>query len=171
MDESKHLFEPGGKFEKLYPLFEAQDTFMFTPPDKTEGAPHVRDSIDMKRSMIFVVLALIPCILFGIYNAGFQYNTINQVEHLFLDMYEYMQHHGLLLGLADKGEKKWMDSVLKGLGRFGVLYISTVDKEITGFAHGSIRLSPDYLGNKKLGVITHVHLKEKYRAHGKVKKE
>jgi ribosomal protein S18 acetylase RimI-like enzyme len=92
--------------------------------------------------------------------------TINQVEQLFLDMYEYMQHHGLLLGLADKGEKKWMDSVLKGLGRFGVLYISTVDKEITGFAHGSIRLSPDYLGNKKLGVITHVHLKEKYRAHG-----
>ena len=80
MDESKHLFEPGGKFEKLYPLFEAQDTFMFTPPDKTEGAPHVRDNIDMKRSMIFVVLALLPCILFGIFNAGQQYNTVNMVE-------------------------------------------------------------------------------------------
>ena len=79
LEESKHLFEPGGKLEKLYPLFEAQDTFLFTPPDKTEGAPHVRDSIDMKRSMIFVILALIPCILFGIYNAGVQYNTVNQV--------------------------------------------------------------------------------------------
>jgi Na+-transporting NADH:ubiquinone oxidoreductase subunit B len=96
MDESKHLFEPGGKLEKLYPLFEAQDTFMFTPPDKTEGAPHVRDSIDMKRSMIFVVLALLPCILFGIYNAGQQYNIVNQVTDVgFMD---HIFRGGLIVG-------------------------------------------------------------------------
>lgn len=79
-DKVKPLFEPGGKLEKLYPLFEAQDTFMFTPPDVTQKGPHVRDSIDMKRVMITVIIALTPCILFGIWNAGHQYNVVNQVE-------------------------------------------------------------------------------------------
>ena len=55
------LFEKGGKFERLYPLFEAGDTFSRTPGDVTKGAPHVRDSIDQKRLMIFVIYALTPC--------------------------------------------------------------------------------------------------------------
>ena len=54
------LFEKGGKFERLYPLFEAGDTFTRTPGDVTTGAPHVRDSIDQKRLMIFVIYALLP---------------------------------------------------------------------------------------------------------------
>ena len=73
------LFEKGGKFEKLYPLFEAGDTFARTPGDVTKGAPHVRDSIDQKRLMIFVIYALTPCILFGIWNAGHQFNVHNNV--------------------------------------------------------------------------------------------
>ena len=80
MEKSKPLFEPGGKLEKLYPLYEAQDTFLFTPPDTTRGAPHARDAVDMKRVMITVVVALLPCILFGIYNIGHQYHHANQVE-------------------------------------------------------------------------------------------
>ncbi|MAW39654.1 MAG: NADH:ubiquinone reductase (Na(+)-transporting) subunit B [Kiritimatiellaceae bacterium] len=74
------LFEKGGKFENLYPLFEAGDTFARTPGDVTKGAPHVRDSIDQKRLMIFVIYALTPCILFGIWNAGHQFNVHNNVE-------------------------------------------------------------------------------------------
>ena len=74
------LFEKGGKFEKLYPLFEAGDTFARTPGDVTKGSPHVRDSIDQKRLMIFVIYALTPCILFGIWNAGHQFNVHNNVE-------------------------------------------------------------------------------------------
>jgi Na+-transporting NADH:ubiquinone oxidoreductase subunit B len=74
------LFEKGGKFERLYPLFEAGDTFARTPGDVTPSAPHVRDSIDQKRLMIFVIYALIPCILFGIWNAGNQFNINNNVE-------------------------------------------------------------------------------------------
>lgn len=74
------LFEKGGKFERLYPLFEAGDTFTRTPGDVTTGAPHVRDSIDQKRLMIFVIYALLPCILFGIWNAGNQFNISNHVE-------------------------------------------------------------------------------------------
>ena len=74
------LFEKGGKFERLYPLFEAGDTFHRTPGDVTPSAPHVRDSIDQKRLMIFVIYALIPCILFGIWNAGDQFNLANGIE-------------------------------------------------------------------------------------------
>ena len=74
------LFEKGGKFERLYPLFEAGDTFARTPAEVTPSAPHVRDSIDQKRLMIFVIYALMPCILFGIWNAGNQFNMANNVE-------------------------------------------------------------------------------------------
>jgi Na+-transporting NADH:ubiquinone oxidoreductase subunit B len=74
------LFEKGGKLERLYPLFEAGDTFNRTPGDVTPGAPHVRDSIDQKRLMIFVIYALMPCILFGIWNAGNQFNLANGIE-------------------------------------------------------------------------------------------
>ena len=73
------LFEKGGKLERLYPLWEAGDTFNRTPGDVTPSAPHVRDSIDQKRLMIFVIYALIPCILFGIWNAGNQFNMNNGV--------------------------------------------------------------------------------------------
>jgi Na+-transporting NADH:ubiquinone oxidoreductase subunit B len=72
LDKVAHHFEPGGKFERLYPLYEAKDTFLFTPADVTTGKTHVRDAIDLKRVMITVVFALIPCLLFGIYNAGLQ---------------------------------------------------------------------------------------------------
>jgi len=77
-DKQRPNFEPGGKMERLYPLFEAQDTFLFTPAEVTHGAPHVRDALDIKRLMITVVIALIPCVLFGIWNAGYQYNVVNQ---------------------------------------------------------------------------------------------
>ncbi|MCF7816947.1 MAG: NADH:ubiquinone reductase (Na(+)-transporting) subunit B [Kiritimatiellales bacterium] len=74
------LFEKGGKFERLYPLYEAGDTFARTPADVTPSAPHVRDSIDQKRLMVFVVYALLPCLFFGIWNAGHLFNISNHVE-------------------------------------------------------------------------------------------
>jgi Na+-transporting NADH:ubiquinone oxidoreductase subunit B len=65
-------FEKGGRLEKLYPLWEAHDTAMFTPGDVTRTASHVRDGLDLKRMMITVVVALVPCILFAVYNTGYQ---------------------------------------------------------------------------------------------------
>ena len=62
LDKAAPLFEKGGKYERLYPLFEAGDTFTRTPPDVTKGSPHVRDSIDQKRLMVYVIYALTPCI-------------------------------------------------------------------------------------------------------------
>ena len=79
MEKMRPLFLPGGKFERLYPLHEANETFLLTPAEVTHGAPHVRDQIDLKRAMIMVVLALIPCTLFGIFNAGYQHNLVNLV--------------------------------------------------------------------------------------------
>ena len=73
LDNLEPLFKKGGKFESLYPLYEAGDTFLYTPNDKTKSAPFVRDHIDLKRTMILVVMALMPCLLFGIYNVGHQY--------------------------------------------------------------------------------------------------
>ena len=80
MEAARPLFTEGGRLEKLYPLYEAADTFLFTPEEVTAGSPHVRDAVDLKRVMILVVLALVPAILFGIYNAGRQYHLANLVD-------------------------------------------------------------------------------------------
>ncbi len=66
-------FEKGGKFEKLYPLFEAKETFTFVTCDRTKSGAHIRDALDTKRLMSTVIVALIPCMLFGIYNVGYQH--------------------------------------------------------------------------------------------------
>lgn len=70
----KKNFEKGGRFEKLYPLFEANDTFLFTPDSVTKTASHVRDALDLKRMMIIVVVSLVPCTLFAMWNVGHQAN-------------------------------------------------------------------------------------------------
>ncbi len=69
------FFAKGGKLEKLYPLFEANDTFLFSPGHVTKGAAHVRDGIDLKRMMFTVVVALIPCVIAALYNTGHQANA------------------------------------------------------------------------------------------------
>lgn len=69
----KHFIE-GGHLQRLYPLFEAFETLFFIPGHVTRNAPHVRDSLDLKRLMSTVIVALIPLLLFGIYNTGYQSN-------------------------------------------------------------------------------------------------
>ncbi|MBZ0166835.1 MAG: RnfABCDGE type electron transport complex subunit D, partial [Candidatus Omnitrophica bacterium] len=78
------FFSKGKPLEKFYPLFEALDTFLLTPGTKTKSAPHVRDSVDIKRVMIFVVVALIPCILMGIYNVGYQIQLAKAMDYSLL---------------------------------------------------------------------------------------
>ena len=74
-DKFEPLFHKGGKLERLYPLYEAHDTLTFTPGEVTKGASHVRDALDLKRLMVTVVFALIPCILVAMYNTGYQANA------------------------------------------------------------------------------------------------
>lgn len=72
LDKIEPMFKPGGRLEKLYPLYEANDTFLYTPGEVTKGSTHVRDAIDTKRMMSMVIVALIPCILMAMYNTGYQ---------------------------------------------------------------------------------------------------
>lgn len=74
LDKAKHNFEKGGKYHKFFYLFEALDTFNYSPNTvtPTTGA-QIRDAVDLKRLMITVVIAMIPCLAFGIYNVGYQY--------------------------------------------------------------------------------------------------
>lgn len=71
-DSVAPLFAPGAKFERLHPLYDGAETFAFTPRSRTSVGPHVRDAIDLKRVMLMVVVALIPCILMAMYNTGYQ---------------------------------------------------------------------------------------------------
>ncbi|PRP98788.1 Na(+)-translocating NADH-quinone reductase subunit B [Enhygromyxa salina] len=72
LDKLSHHFEKGGKYEALYPLYEAPDTILYTPGTVTKAASHVRDQLDQKRMMITVVLALLPICLFACWNTGYQ---------------------------------------------------------------------------------------------------
>jgi Na+-transporting NADH:ubiquinone oxidoreductase subunit B len=74
LDNSEKHFTKGGRFEKLYPLFEATDTFLFTSGKVTKRASHVRDVMDLKRMMTWVIYALTPCIFMALYNTGLQAN-------------------------------------------------------------------------------------------------
>jgi len=75
LDKLHPHFTEGGRLERLYPLYEALDTFTYTPGEVTGGAPHVRDAMDLKRVMITVVLALLPCFFMAMWNTGFQANS------------------------------------------------------------------------------------------------
>ena len=74
LDSVEPHFERGGRLERLYPLYELVDTFLYTPSDVTRNAAHVRDGLDLKRMMITVVLAMVPCIFMAMWNTGYQAN-------------------------------------------------------------------------------------------------
>ena len=65
-------FTNEGPLQRFFPIFEATESFLFSTAEKTNSGPHVRDSVDIKRVMILVVLALIPCYIFGAINIGVQ---------------------------------------------------------------------------------------------------
>jgi len=75
IDKIKPQFEKGGKFEKLHSTFEAFETFLFVPNKVTFKGSHIRDVMDMKRTMIVVVIAVLPAMLFGMWNVGYQHFT------------------------------------------------------------------------------------------------
>ena len=78
LDQAEPLFHKGGRLEKLYALYEAADTFLYTPGRVTDGPTHVRDGIDLKRTMVTVVAALVPCIFMAMWNTGYQVNLAMQ---------------------------------------------------------------------------------------------
>ena len=73
LDKQTPKVEKGGKLEKFHSVFTGFESFLFVPNTTTSSGAHIRDAVDLKRTMIIVVLALIPALLFGIYNVGYQH--------------------------------------------------------------------------------------------------
>ena len=86
LDKQKPMFQKGGKLEKFHYLFEAGETFMFVPNEVTpKKGTQIRDAIDLKRLMMTVVIAMVPCLLFGIWNVGHQHFLAYGLEATFLE--------------------------------------------------------------------------------------
>lgn len=73
LDKVGKPFHEGGKLHKYFPVYDALETFAFTPNKVTTSGAHIRDGIDLKRTMFMVILAMIPCLLFGMWNTGHQH--------------------------------------------------------------------------------------------------
>jgi len=87
LDKIKKPFEKGGKLEKFYPAFDAFETFLFVPNHTTKSGAHIRDAVDLKRTMVTVIIALIPALIYGIYNTGYQYFIQSGLDFTFLDAF------------------------------------------------------------------------------------
>ena len=125
-------FERGGKYEKYYPIFEMIETIFFTSNTVTKVAPHARSFVDMKRVMTYVVISTIPCILWALYNTGFQTNSA-------------------LASLGSIGETGWRISLLQltGLGLDPQSLLSNI-------THGLLYFLPIYLTTLIAGGICEV---------------
>ncbi len=80
VDKIKPNFEKGGRFEYLHSSFDAFETFLFVPDKTTKSGSHIRDHIDMKRTMSMVVMALVPTLIFGMWNVGYQHHLSHGID-------------------------------------------------------------------------------------------
>jgi Na+-transporting NADH:ubiquinone oxidoreductase subunit B len=85
IDNKKPLFQKGGRFAKFGSTFGAIETFLFTPNDTSKSGVHIHDSIDLKRTMTVVIIALLPALLFGSWNIGYQNGLAFGVERSLVD--------------------------------------------------------------------------------------
>ena len=128
LDRFESDFHPGGRWEKLYPLFEAIDTFLYKPKSTTKNSSHVRDNIDLKRVMITVWLATFPAMFFGMWNIGFQANSIMAD----IGMTSQDGIRGAIIGLlAGYDATSVWDNMIHGAAYFLPIYITTFVVGIT----------------------------------------
>ena len=132
LDGFGHHFEKGGRYERLYPLWESIDTFFYAPASRTKSGAHVRDALDLKRMMMTVIIAAIPCVLMAMYNTGLQAN--------------------LALDPAKLGELPgWRHVVMRALG---VGY--SPDSLFACFVHGALYFLPLYIVTMVVGLAWEV---------------
>ena len=89
LDKIKPNFEEGGKLHAFRSVFDGFETFLFVPNTTSKSGTHIHDAIDSKRIMSIVVISLIPALLFGMYNVGYQHFTHTGAEGGFLEMFIY----------------------------------------------------------------------------------
>jgi len=131
LDSIEPQFHKGGRFEKYYAVYEMVDTFLYSPPDTTRTAPHVRDGIDLKRMMSYVVVALIPCILWSWFNAGY--------------------HANVALAELDMVRQDWRGALLAA---FGIGF--NPGNPFANMAHGFLLFLPIYLTTLIVGGLWEV---------------
>ncbi len=112
-----------------YPLYEALDTFLYTPGQVTSGPSHIRDGIDLKRMMSTVVVALLPCIVMAMWNTGHQANQAIAA-----------------LGITTDGAANWRYSIIDALG---IGYDSA--NIVANLLHGALYFIPAYLVTNIVG--------------------
>jgi Na+-transporting NADH:ubiquinone oxidoreductase subunit B len=122
MNQLHPLFAKGGRFEKFYAVYEMVDTFFYSPADVTYTAPHVRDGIDLKRVMTYVVIATIPTLLIGMYSAGYQANLA--MAELGIDTAPGWR--GVLLGSVGYNAANPLACLLHGMAYFLPIYFVTL---------------------------------------------
>lgn len=122
LDKIHPHFSKGGRFERFYPLYEAADSFVYTPGEITKGTTHVRDAIDLKRVMITVVIALLPCFFMAMWNTGYQANAAMQLTGGSVEGWR-----GTLLGLLGYAANpdSFVDNMLLGAAWFIPIYLVT----------------------------------------------
>jgi len=124
MDRLHPLFAKGGPYEQFYVVYEMIDGLLFTPSEVTRGAPHVRDAVDLKRVMTYVVLGVTPCILVALYNTGYQANFA--MESLGVDSIEGWRGKVLeILGIGYDPSSLW-SCAWHGLLYFLPIYLVTL---------------------------------------------
>jgi Na+-transporting NADH:ubiquinone oxidoreductase subunit B len=124
LDKQAHHFEKGGRLEKLYPLWEAADTFFYTPSSVAHASSHVRDAIDLKRMMMLVVIAAMPCALMAMVNTGLQANlAIDPAKVASLEGWRYDVMRLLGVGFSASSP---LDNLVHGAMYFLPLYIVTM---------------------------------------------
>jgi Na+-transporting NADH:ubiquinone oxidoreductase subunit B len=124
LDKLEPLFTKGGRFESLFALYEAVDTFFYSPGDLTRTSPHIRDALDLKRVMITVVIAATPAAVMGMWNTGYQANMALQS----LGLVGIEGWRGVLLPLLGAGydPASVYDCFVHGLLYFLPIYIVTM---------------------------------------------
>lgn len=131
-DAIEPLFLKGGKYEKFYAVYEMVDTIFYSPKTVTQVAPHARASLDLKRMMVYVFLATFPCIIWGLYNTGYQANTA-------------------LAELGQVSAAGWRGWILDALG-IGI----SPDNLFACFMHGFLYFFPIYVVTMAAGGICEV---------------
>lgn len=124
LDSIEHHFEQGGRFEKWYALYEAADTFLYRPASVTKTTAHVRDGIDLKRMMMTVWFCVMPALFFGMWNIGYQANSIFAAQPELLALQEGWRFEliGLLAGFDP--HSLW-DNLIQGAAYFLPVYAVT----------------------------------------------
>ncbi len=124
LDRIGKPFHPGGKLARFFPLYEAADTFFYSPAQVTRTGAHVRDALDLKRMMMLVIIAALPCVFMAMFNTGLQANLA--LDPAKMALLTGWRHEVIALLGVGYSPHSWMANLLHGALYFVPLYAVTM---------------------------------------------